>query len=192
MEIQNVQERKYLYSHTSEETAYVVKDYPWGFRLRTTIRYWIESKRAKNGGQRFCRQTINPKNGKWCAPKYSTYSPIMIMFLDENEHIKFTGLDHNSGKERIEKFKEKHLANLTEFQKEQLADIMAYDEVMQHVTFSITQSEFGSVELFSNDPAEKAKLKLMLAESEEAEKRKQESLSQISRAIAYQRAQISL
>ena len=43
------QSRKYLYSHTNPETAYVASDYPSGFRLRTNIRYWIESKVAKNG-----------------------------------------------------------------------------------------------------------------------------------------------
>jgi len=81
---------KYLYQHVSPETAYVVDDYPWGFRLRTTIRYWIESKDAKNGGQRFGSQTINPKTGQWCKPKYSTYSPIMVMYLDEKDHVHYT------------------------------------------------------------------------------------------------------
>lgn len=50
----NNTQRKYLYQHISQETAKIVEDYPWGFRLRTTIRYWIETKKARNGGQRFC------------------------------------------------------------------------------------------------------------------------------------------
>lgn len=36
---------KVLSGHTSPETAYVVDDYPYGFRLRCKIRYWIETKK---------------------------------------------------------------------------------------------------------------------------------------------------
>ena len=32
-----------LYGHTSPETAYLVADYPYSFKLRCRIRYWIES-----------------------------------------------------------------------------------------------------------------------------------------------------
>ena len=28
--------------HISPETAYVIDDYPYGFRLRCRIRYWLE------------------------------------------------------------------------------------------------------------------------------------------------------
>jgi hypothetical protein len=31
-----------LTDHTSPETAYLVEDYPYGFRLRCQIRYWLE------------------------------------------------------------------------------------------------------------------------------------------------------
>src|ERR1700728_300342 len=93
------QTRKYLYCHTSQETAYVVNDYPWGFRLRTTIRYWIETSTAKNGGQRFASQTINPNTGLWCKPKYSTYSHIMVMFLNEKQYVMHTSLGMNSKEE---------------------------------------------------------------------------------------------
>lgn len=183
-------EKKYLYQHVSQETAYLVKDYPWGFRLRTSIRYWIESK--KSHGQRFGSQTINPKTGKWCAPKYSTYSPLMVMFLDENDHVKWTGLDHNSGEERILKFKETHLANLSEYQKETLKEIMAFDEVMKHVTFEVKPSGYGMVSLLSNDPEQVEKRKQMLKECEEREQREKESLRQINRAISYEMSKISL
>lgn len=188
----NNTERKYLYQHTTPETAKVVEDYPWGFRLRTTIRYWVETKIAKNGGQRFGSQTINPKTGKWCAPKYSTYSPLVVMFLDENDHVKWTGLDHNSGEERVLKFKETHLDNLSEYQKETLKEIMAYTEVMKHVTFTVKASPVGPVSLFSNDPEEVAKRKQLAQESEERELREKESLKQINRAIGYQMSKITL
>lgn len=192
MEQKITQERKYLYDHTTQETAFVAQNYPWGFRLRTTIRYWIETKKAKNGGQRFASQTINPKTGKWCAPKYSTYSPITIMFLDHKEHIQHTSLGHNSGEERILKFKETHLEFLNEYQKDRLKEIMAYDEVMKHVTFTIVPNPTGPVSLFSSNPIEIAKRKILLQESEEREKQQKEEEKKIERAMAYHYSKIEL
>ena len=83
---------KYLHGHTSEETAYLVDDYPYGFRLRCKIRYWIET--TKNG-QRFCSQTTNPKRPGtvWNKPKKSTYCALMVLTQDEsNGHISSTGV----------------------------------------------------------------------------------------------------
>lgn len=154
---------KHLYNHISQETAYVVTDYPWCFRLRTTIRYWIESKDTKNGGQRFVSQTINPKTGKWCEPKKSTYSPIIVMYLDENEHVKYSCLRYNSSKELINKFKETHLNYLDQFQLKNLKEIIAYENVMKNVTFTC--------ELITSE------------ESEEKRKQNEISLNNISKAI---------
>jgi hypothetical protein len=89
---------KLLSGHTSPETAYVVADYPYGFRLRCKIRYWIEYKAKK--GFRFVSQTTNPKRpGEvWNKPKASTYALIGgAMFLDENEHVQWSGLNEYSG-----------------------------------------------------------------------------------------------
>lgn len=66
----------------SQDTAHVVEDYPYGFRLRTKIRYWIESR--KGYGQRFVSQTMNPKNGRWNKAKAGTYSNIIVMGIDED------------------------------------------------------------------------------------------------------------
>jgi hypothetical protein len=88
---------KLLPGHTSPETAYVVEDYPYGFRLRCKIRYWVEFKPKK--GFRFVSQTTNPKRpGEvWNKPKASTYSMFGgAMFLDENEHVQFSGLSEYS------------------------------------------------------------------------------------------------
>lgn len=183
---------KYLYQHVSPETAYVVNDYPWGFRLRTTIRYWIESKDAKNGGQRFGSQTINPKTGQWCKPKYSTYSPIVVMYLNEKEHVHFTCLNTYSKTETINKFKEDHLPNLTDFQKQALRELIAFDKVMQHVTFEIKPSPVGPVSLFSKDPAEIAKREQLLKEQEEREIEKAATFKKINRAISFEMSRVEL
>lgn len=76
---------KQLIGHNSQETAYVVSDYPYGFRLRTQIRYWIETK--KGFGQRFCHQTMNPKNGKWNKPKCGIYNLAVALVLEDNGYV---------------------------------------------------------------------------------------------------------
>lgn len=177
--------RKYIYGHTNQDNAYLVQDYPWGFRLRTSIRYWIESKDAKNGGQRFGSQTINPKTGLWCAPKYSTYSAIGVMFLDEKNHVHWESLHRYCNEKEVLEFKEKHLDKMDEFQKDQLRLVMAYTEVMKHVTYTVTPSKYGAVSLLSKDPEEVAKRELMRKEEEENKKEKQKVHAQINRAIGY-------
>ncbi len=83
---------KPLTGHTSPETAYVVNDYPYGFRLRCKIRYWLECSPKK--GFRLCSQTTNPKvEGRevWNAPKKSTYSMLGVMGLNDEGHVTWTG-----------------------------------------------------------------------------------------------------
>jgi hypothetical protein len=86
-----------LKGHTSPETAYVVDDYPYGFRLRCKIRYWLEYKEGK--GFRFVSQTTNPKHpGEiWNKPKASTYCKFGgCMTLADNGHVHWTGLSEYS------------------------------------------------------------------------------------------------
>ena len=84
--------KEVLQGHTTVETAYVVDDYPYGFRLRCKIRYWLEY--APKKGFRLCSQTTNPKVAyeKWNAPKKSTYSLLAVMGLDEEGHVTWTGI----------------------------------------------------------------------------------------------------
>ena len=81
-----------LTGHVSPETAYVVEDYPYGFRLRCQIRYWLEHDARR--GFRFVSQTTNPKRGNvWNKPKASTYCKFGgCMLLDEAGHVTWTGL----------------------------------------------------------------------------------------------------
>jgi hypothetical protein len=88
---------KLLKNHVSPESAFVVDDYPYGFRLRCKIRYWIEYK-AKNGF-RFMSQTTNPKRpGEvWNKPKASTYYRFGgAMYLNDDDHVQFAGLSEYS------------------------------------------------------------------------------------------------
>ena len=97
-----------LYGHTSEDTAYLVADYPYGFRLRCQIRYWLEHK--KNKGWRFVSQTTNPKAGdKWNKPKASTYVEFAAaMYLDENGHVQWSSLSQYAEAEQVLAFISKY------------------------------------------------------------------------------------
>ena len=127
-----------LHGHDSQETAYIVDDYPYGFRLRCKIRYWIETKKGQ--GQRFCSQTTNPKaQGEvWNKPKKGTYSVVMGMFLDENNHVSHEVLSAGGWdkEERIKEFEAFHAA-LTEYQVGAIRYIRASNEMNLIVKFKI-------------------------------------------------------
>lgn len=92
-------------THISPETAYLVADYPFGFRLRCQIRYWLEFQPKK--GFRLWSQTTNPKRPGtvWNKPKASTYAKFgAAMYLDENGHVKWAGLTEYSDIAEIEAF----------------------------------------------------------------------------------------
>jgi hypothetical protein len=91
---------QFLKNHTSFETAYEVKDYPYGFRLRTSIFYWIET--TPKRGDRFCTCTIDPRNGRVNAPKKSTYYNLGFMYLNAENHVKWTTASTYGKKEAIE------------------------------------------------------------------------------------------
>ena len=89
-----------LYWHTSEATAYVVADYPYGFRERTQIRYWLEHKPKK--GWRFVSQTLNPKTSRWNKPKASTYVEwAAAMYLNDESHVHWDGVGPYSDDQKI-------------------------------------------------------------------------------------------
>lgn len=156
------------FGHTSEETALVVDDYPYGYRLRTQIRYWIETVAKK--GDRFVSQTLNPKTGRWNKPKKSTYSEIGVIYIDdENGHVKWAALSTHSSEEHEAAF----LAavgedNLSELQKKQLASIRALRKVFAKVEWKVEQV-----------PANQTEEEKAAKEAEQAENWKQ-----LNRAVA--------
>lgn len=78
-----------IYNKDSADNAVVVEDYPWGYKLRTKRKYWIETTKR---GDRLCYQTLNPKTNKWCAVKKSTYAGIKVLYENEDGHIKTLSL----------------------------------------------------------------------------------------------------
>lgn len=107
---------KPLTGHVSPETAYVVEDYPYGFKLRCKIRYWLEY--SPKNGFRFCSQTTNPKKPieAWNAPKKSTYSTLGVMGLDEEGRVTWSGLSvYDFGK--LEEFGKEYAGSFDENQR---------------------------------------------------------------------------
>lgn len=127
-----------LHGHTDEASAYVVDDYPYGFRLRCKIRYWIET--TKNG-DRFVSQTTNPKVAveKWNKPKKSTYAPVMCMFLNDEGHVTHAGFSTYTKPEAGEAFLAVMEEHLSDSQKRQVAMVKAVNKVYSKVEWTITE-----------------------------------------------------
>lgn len=106
-----------LYGYTSEEKSYLVPDYPYGFRKRTQIRYWLEQSKK---GQRFVSQTLDPDRQRWNKPKASTYteSPA-VMYLDEKGHVAWDQFSSTRGGSAF-------LNNFFDMPKPLLAQIVAF------------------------------------------------------------------
>jgi hypothetical protein len=115
--------KKLLSGHTSAESAYLVEDYPYGFRLRCKLRCWLET---TSYGTRFVSQTTNPKKGDiWNKPKTSTYCIVGVMFLDDNGHVQWTGVGPGTSVEKLDAFVAEFDSVLTARDKGQLQEIKA-------------------------------------------------------------------
>lgn len=98
-----------LKNAVSFETAYQVDDYPYGFRLRCKIRYWIEYR--KNHGYRLCTRTTNPTKSSefWNKCKTFTYTPLsLFLYIEESSgHVKCKGFIRSHGEiSELEKYLE--------------------------------------------------------------------------------------
>jgi len=90
-----------------------VADYPYGFRLRCQIRYWIETTKH---GQRVVSQTTNPKRAGivWNTPKASTYTNLRVLFLDDaTGYVENAGLSFYATPDQIVAFETTYGAALT-------------------------------------------------------------------------------
>lgn len=121
-----------LKGHISPETAFVVDDYPYGYRLRCKIRYWLEY--TPKRGVRMWSQTTNPKKpGEfWNKPKASTYCRFGgCMFLDDQNHVQWSGLtEYSNGAEAeawLAQYGEGVPAQCLEITKRWAAAKIAYD-----------------------------------------------------------------
>jgi hypothetical protein len=129
---------RYLTGHVSPETAYLVEDYPYGFRLRTKIRYWIETTKH---GQRFVSQTMNPKvpGERWNKPKASTYVPLMVMTIDTNGHVHYDAIGGYDSEEKLDAFIAKYPEAFTSERDQSVIKYMrAGFRASKRVTYTVT------------------------------------------------------
>lgn len=146
---------KTLSGHTTPESAFVVDDYPYGFRLRTQIRYWIETK--KGHGQRFCSQTLNPKTGKWNKPKASTYHVIAVMTLDEsNGYVHYETLQSGgwSKEEQIVDFETRHASAIGDWERGAIRYIRATNKANEMIKVTIHAAGYDENGNRTDEPAQ--------------------------------------
>ena len=158
--------------HNSIDTAYLVEDYPWGFKMRTQRRYWIETHPKR--GDRFVFQTKDPRSGRWCKPKKSTYYAVMALYLDEKSHVRSTAIHQSASIENYDAFIARHRGfKFSPHQLHQLKRIVAMNKTMEHFTFECKASPHTPINLskvMQGDPEETAK-----AEAEEKRQEEQKA-----------------
>ncbi len=133
---------KVLHGHTSPETAYNVSDYPYGFRLRCEIRYWLEYK--KGHGYRLMSQTSNPKRAGlvWNKPKGSTYSTLGVMYLDEEDHVHMATLHVYDHEDKIDAFVSAYGEGLQGEREQGIVQALrAYDRAQKRFTYRAISGE---------------------------------------------------
>lgn len=144
---------KVLSGHTSPESAFVVDDYPYGFRLRCKIRYWIETK--KGFGQRFVSQTTNPKKAGefWNKPKAGTYSVLIVMVVNDDPkseqfgYVGTRGLQSGgwSKEEDILAFEAKYAEAIGDYERDAIKYIRATNEANAMMKYEIHAHQPGDV-----------------------------------------------
>jgi len=127
-----------LKNQPTMDNPYIIEDYPYGFTLRTQMRVWIETTKR---GQRIARQTLNPKTDKWNNPKKSTYTNVMLAGINEEGHLKTTGVGMYSSK-KAAIFLEKYQEFLTDYQKTELTNMIKMLEVYDQVEWKCTARKF--------------------------------------------------
>jgi hypothetical protein len=110
----------------------VSENYPYGYTLKTTKYDYLEFKKGK--GFRHVSQTINPKTGRLNAPKAGTYSDVLLLRKDENNHVKCGGTDFY-GDAGMNKGCKLIADNFDLFTPEQIKHI--YEVVLQKLVMSV-------------------------------------------------------
>ena len=134
-----------IYNKDSFENAVEVSNYPWGYKLKTDRRYWIET---TSRGDRLCYQTLNPKTGKWCKVKKSTYSGVKVLYFDENNHVKTysINLGYSDSKEVHKFIKAVDVEKLSNEQNKKLCEAKTINYVNSKIEVSFTNVTMMSEE----------------------------------------------
>jgi len=132
--------RKYLAPvHVSPETAFVVEDYPYGFRLRCKKRTWIEKNKK---GMRLVSQTTDPRRAleTWNKPKASTYQEVAVLYIDEaTGHLEWDCLSVHAEEKRIAAFETDGATAIGEVERKALANLRAVNRAYSRVSFKVCE-----------------------------------------------------
>ena len=177
---------KELYNYDSFDNSYEVNNYPWGFKMRTSRKYWVESNKR---GDRFCFATLDPRSNKWCKPKKGTYDKVCIMYLDENNYVKQKGVSMYSNNDQLADFLNTiNPEQLNEFQKKAICYVRSFNKVMKNVEFKVEVREYKPI-ILGSKTQEQQELKKQEIARQEARKIKEENDFKIlNRAINNQYA----
>ena len=118
----------------TKENPYIVDNYPYGAK-KCMCRFWIES--VKNKGDRWVKQTQNPKSMIWNKPKKSTYQAVMVAYINKDGHITYKGIWRSTEAEEYKKFIEFIGSEdiLNDLQKTELKYIRAVIKAYSGVTY---------------------------------------------------------
>ena len=163
---------EYVYGAKDFDTAVEIDNYPWGFRLRTKVRYWIET---TNRGDRFVKCTLNPKTNQWCKPKKSTYKAVMVMTKkveDDKTFIKPIGISVGwSNPTQVAHFENDiDKTKLSNKQLKQICKCKAVNEMNKHVKWEIKPGKTYNL----SDPADLARMKADANSPEELKRKKEQ------------------
>jgi len=171
-----IKAKNQLIGHQTQETAYIIEDYPYG-RLRTKMRIWVEHS-AKHG-DRVVRQTLNPKTGKWNKPKKSTYSPIILLVKEKQKDgrvfVKPKEIDVRIGTSLKDLANIRKKYTLTDEQDKMLNRLMIGKNAQKYIKVTVAKSE--PIDLFG-DPKASEKLKKLAEEDKKRKKRDEEAINQ--------------
>lgn len=186
--------KAYLYGYDSEENSYLVSGYPWGWRLKTEVRYWVETNDKARGGQRFCKQTKNPKTGLWCKAKKGTYADITFMYLDTEAHVKNEQIHcYNQDEYDFKEVYKGHKENLSEYQIKKIKWFMARNEVMEHVTVTFKAKDPFCISKFNSaKPEDREEIQALIDEEEKHKKEQTKIKQQICRAVENKASRMNL
>ena len=129
---------KILENQPTEDDPFVVDNYPYGFRLKTKMRYHIETTKR---GQRLVSQTLNPKTKLWNKPKKSTYTNILLGGIDEEGRFKTVGL-HLYSLDEAKEFYKKYGSFFSKWQTSEYNAILGMLEVYSKVEYTVTTQRF--------------------------------------------------
>lgn len=122
-----------IYTAKDFDSAYVVNNWPWGWTLKTEARFWIETTKV---GDRFVQQTKNPKTGKWCKPKKSTYDAVLVLAISDKGKVCRVGFAKGANDTTIaESLETLDWEKLSDMQKKQVCKWTAWNDVMTNVTW---------------------------------------------------------